>query len=196
MNIQGIFPTPLAYLTLSVNAQPLVEYAQQLEQLEPQGVRPGGWQSSTLDLNCVELVPLTSAIAQCLQNLAQYLWQFNTTRTLKLERGWINSNTSEHQLANNWSHLHSGAFMSLVYYAQVPEHSGELVFEPPHNFNDYCIPENNLAELNLWNAQRHHYHPRAGELIAFPSWIRHAAQPNRSGEQRISYAFNAEIAPV
>ena len=194
MNVLGLFPTPFALLKLNCDPRTYVDYAQNLEHIEPQGVRPGGWQSDFLDLTQEVVAPLVAQIQQCCDGLASELWQL--TQRLEVTQGWINSNRSADQLANNWNHLHPGVFMSFVYYAHAPQHSGDLVLEPPHSWNDYCVPENDLAQLNLWNAQRHHYTPSTGDLVAFPGWIKHSARPNQSGEQRISYAFNAQLKPL
>ena len=185
MQIQGLFPTALAAQQLNCNTQLLVDYAHSLEQQNPGVARDGGWQSSTLDLAAPELAELVGAVVECIQGLAHHLWNFDSAHTLALDNGWIN---------NNWSHLHGGHFLSLVYYAQVPAHSGNLVFEPPHNHLDYSVPEQILQELTPWNAQRHHHVPQHNQLIAFPSWIRHSAEPNTTNSERISYAFNASIA--
>lgn len=194
MQIQGLFPTALAAQQLNCNTQLLVDYAHALEQQNPGVPRDGGWQSSTLDLAAPELAELVSAVVECIQGLAHHLWNFDSAHTLALDNGWINNNRTAAALNNNWSHLHGGHFLSLVYYAQVPAHSGNLVFEPPHNHLDYSVPEQILQELTPWNAQRHHHVPQQNQLIAFPSWIRHCAEPNNTNSERISYAFNASIA--
>lgn len=192
MNVTGIFPTPLAHQLLTLDTQPFVDYAVELEQQQPQGVREGGWQSEQLDLKTISpICPLVEQVQLCVNELVEHLWQLDCAATLT--QGWINSNQGHAQLANNWSHMHPGNFISLVYYAQVSKYSGDLIIEPPHAWNDYAVPEDSIQELNPWNAQRHHYTPTQGELIAFPSWIKHAAQPNHTNERRISYAFNAQL---
>lgn len=193
MHVQGLFPTPLAYLQLDLDHTAIAQHALELQQQQPQGNRPGGWQSSFLDLTDDVVSDLTHAIQMCADNLASELWQLTNNCKLTVTQGWCNINTDAAQLANNWSHMHPGAFMSFVYYAAAPEHSGDLVIEPPHSWNDYCVPEYNLTQLNPWNAQRHHYTPQEGMLIGFPGWLKHQAQPNQSGKPRISYAFNAQI---
>ena len=195
MHVQGLFPTPLAYLQLDLDAQLLVDHSNRLQLLEPQGHRAGGWQSSFLDLECAPVCDLVQRIQLCADDLAQNLWQLDSSTAVRVVQGWCNVNTESAELANNWSHMHGGAFMSFVYYASVPQHSGDLVIEPPHDWNEYCIPEHTIAQLNPWNAQRHHYTPHEGMLIGFPSWLKHRAQPNQSGEPRISYAFDARIEP-
>jgi len=194
MQIQGLFPTALAASQLNCNTQQLIDYAHTLEAASPGAARAGGWQSGALDFNAPELAALLNEVANSVQGLAHHLWNFKPEFTLALDNGWINNNRSEAALNNNWSHLHGGHFVSLVYYAQVPEQSGNLILEPAHQFLDYCVPEQILDELTPWNAQRHHHTPQTGQLIAFPSWIRHSAQPNTTGKERISYAFNASIA--
>ena len=194
MQIQGLFPTALAAEQLNCNNQQLVDYAHSLERENPGPQRPGGWQSAALDLAAPELAELVEQVTCAIQGLAQHLWSFQSDHTLALDNAWINNNRGSDSLNNNWSHLHGGHFLSCVYYAQVPPQSGNLIFEPPHQMLDYCVPEQILQELTPWNAQRHHHVPQAGQLIAFPSWIKHSAELNHTSQERISFAFNSSIA--
>lgn len=194
MNVIGLFPTPFAYLELDIDPSTLKQLALDLEQEQPQGLRPGGWQSDFLDTSAEGLQQLTSAVENHSLDLVRNLWCVNQQLEPKITQAWCTINRDGGGLANTWSHLHPGAFLSFVYYAHAPQHSGDLVLEPAHTMLDYCVPENTLDELNFWNAQRHHYTPQAGTLVAFPGWIKHWAQPNQSGEPRISYALNVELA--
>ena len=83
-------------------------------------------------------------------------------------------------------HMHPLAWLSGVYYVQVPDDmatagkdAGWLEFgRPPERFCHGHEP------------QTYRFEPRAGELIIFPSWFWHQTLPFRSGEQRISIAFD------
>lgn len=80
---------------------------------------------------------------------------------------------------SNGSHTHEG-ILSGVFYLQVPENGGNLVFCNPavraHNHvlrnGDYPIIPSNLS------------------CILFPSWLEHYVTPNMSEMPRMSLSFN------
>ena len=108
--------------------------------------------------------------------------------------GYLNNKNLK--LLNFWAHIHKKnmstvthnhiekedyegrIYVSGVYYVQVPEKSGHLVFLYPHNShvtNKYPIM------------------PRAGEFFLFPSTMDHHVTRNLSDDVRISVSFNFKI---
>jgi len=88
-----------------------------------------------------------------------------------------------HQIA----HIHPSAWMSGVYYVEVPEAvsestedtAGWIEFgEPPEHFHTSSDPERLLER------------PRAGLLVLFPSYYYHRTIPFESAGRRISIAFD------
>lgn len=196
MQAVGIFPTPLLIADLDLDPVAYTQLSEQMEQRELHGRRHGGWQGNILDDPCELITALTDKIETLANDVSRDLWQITDDLECRVVRAWCNRNADETPIHNNWSHLHPGAFMAWVYYAHTPPGSGDLVLEPPHKFLDYALPnDNHIAGDNPWNAQRHHYTPQQGQLIGFPGWISHAAQPNQSSEVRVSYAFNVELMP-
>eukprot|EP00051_Salpingoeca_urceolata_P018759 m.266296 g.266296 ORF g.266296 m.266296 type:complete len:280 (+) comp19274_c0_seq5:196-1035(+) len=74
-------------------------------------------------------------------------------------------------------HTHPDNMVSGVYYLQVPEDAGPIVFEDPRG----GLPPFDDTEV---------IHPKEGDLILFPSWLRHKVEPTPGAEPRISLAFN------
>ena len=85
------------------------------------------------------------------------------------------------------SHLHPLGFVSGVYYVQLPagmatadHRAGWLTFgTPPARFTPTRPAPVRWVE------------PRAGRLVLFPSYFRHATEPFEARESRISIAFDA-----
>ena len=86
-----------------------------------------------------------------------------------------------YSLAGHWSHIHRPLEstnthdhcdfdLSFAYYVQVPEGSGDIVFE--------------IQNLNT------PLKPREGELIVFPGWLKHRVSKNLGSGIRISIAGN------
>ena len=78
------------------------------------------------------------------------------------------------------SHIHPGSAVSGTYYVNVPSGSGALVIGDPRGI---LPPFGN----------RYIHHPVAGEVIMFPSWIRHEVAPScgvSDSNPRIALSFN------
>ena len=74
------------------------------------------------------------------------------------------------------THDHPKSMVSGTYYVKVPPGSGPItLYDPRHMFNEPIV-----------------IHPRAGELLLFPSWLAHQVMPTAvEANQRMSVAFNA-----
>jgi uncharacterized protein (TIGR02466 family) len=112
---------------------------------------------------------------------------------LQLE-GWINV------LADgglNAPHDHPGWVWSGCYYAQVPDDvsgpasAGEGAIE-------FLDSRTNVRTLTVDGAacfaSKYRVQPRAGQLLIFPSWLRHWVEPHHAADAlRVSIAFNARF---
>lgn len=100
---------------------------------------------------------------------------------------WVNINSKGH---SNAIHNHKVPFgdtlWSGVFYVQVPENSGDIVFLDSRSgivdVNDYLY---NDGPSNYYSIT-----PEAGQMLLFPSWLMHYVTPNESDQERISIAFN------
>jgi uncharacterized protein (TIGR02466 family) len=86
------------------------------------------------------------------------------------------------------SHFHPAAWVSGVYYAQMPDsitadhpdHAGWIALGRPQ------------AEFDAAGGSPERWcHPREGKLLLFPGWLGHRTQPFRADRCRISVAFDA-----
>jgi len=76
------------------------------------------------------------------------------------------------------AHYHPHSAISGTYYVSVPENSGELILSDPRGL----LPP---------FGGRHIHTPKAGEVILFPSWLRHEVSPSCSVKSpRIALSFN------
>ena len=67
-------------------------------------------------------------------------------------------------------------FWSAVYWAQVPENSGQLEFYP--------------LGITAYDFTTVTTQPTAGDYLIFPGWILHGVRQNCSTEDRVSMSFN------
>lgn len=147
-----------------------------------------GWQSSRPLQTVPELTGLARFILQCLEKVADDEgWAMD--RTALMMEGWANINGPG---AMNNLHNHPNCLLSGTYYIDTPPAAGNIVFRDPresaHIFQPPYRPERQRPPVQAVT-------PVPGMLIVFPSWLLHAVEPNASGEERMSVAFNAIAVP-
>ena len=100
---------------------------------------------------------------------------------------WANINPPG---GSNRAHIHPNSLWSGVYYVKAPQNSGQLKIEDPRSVALMTRPKQKDVPKpdRLW--REHHYEPKAGRLIMFPSWLNHCVDPNNSNDIRISVSFN------
>jgi uncharacterized protein (TIGR02466 family) len=105
--------------------------------------------------------------------------------------GWVNVSPTN---AMNSPHDHPGSFWSGTYYVHVPEVdesdrlSGAIEFIDPRG----SIGSNAGLETPFTRG-KFTARPAAGSCFIWPSFVRHWVHPNRSGEDRVSIAFNSRF---
>tara|TARA_B110000285_G_scaffold93724_1_gene107123 strand:+ start:2575 stop:3198 length:624 start_codon:yes stop_codon:yes gene_type:complete len=107
---------------------------------------------------------------------------------------YIQNSWSNKHLPDDWCqpHYHTGSLISGVYYLDVPENSGDLVFQRMSShvnlfhstinieYNNANYINDDLQEINVKN----------GDILLFPSHVMHKIRPNLSNLPRYSLAFN------
>lgn len=85
-------------------------------------------------------------------------------------------------------HLHAGNHFSAVYYINVPEDSGNIVFRSAETQTDmFPLP---ASEHTLANSKSFIVEPEAGDLLIFRSNVLHMVTINKSNEPRVTMAMN------
>jgi uncharacterized protein (TIGR02466 family) len=97
---------------------------------------------------------------------------------------WVNINPEN---TYNAVHGHPKADLSIVYYAQVSENSGDLILMRGDGANHLDLFAKQSSGL------RFNVKPQVGRMYAFPSHLLHYVQSNLSPTERISVAFNLTI---
>jgi uncharacterized protein (TIGR02466 family) len=108
---------------------------------------------------------------------------------INLDNFWINSNNKNDY---NIMHNHPKANLSGVYYIEVPNDSGNLIFQN-HNLLANGINNN----YNFFDNPNFYTYftimPKKYDLILFPAELLHFVTPNTSNKKRISVAFNLTL---
>lgn len=104
---------------------------------------------------------------------------------LNLDSFWINiSEPNDYQEY----HLHYESHFSAVYYVEVPEHSGNIVFQ--NRIEHECMKSLPIQTFTQANSSTYVLTPKTGDFIIFRSNVPHMVTKNKSLEKRISIAMN------
>lgn len=158
--------------------------------------QPGGWQSGFMDPWGETLAPLTELVWDRAQYITYNLIKIKPEFKPRIDSVWINLNDPDtvDQIHNNPPHLHANQFLSFVYYAKAHPGCGKLTLSTPSSVQEYTMPRYMLSEdQNEFNCTRMYIHPQPGLLVAFPGYLMHHVDPNQSGHDRISIAYNIAL---
>ncbi len=202
--VQNLFPTPVVITILPDNGALNLELSKSIlarEQTHESSTHSnlGGWQSSW------DITEWGGAAAQKVVeagiSVANRLTTDRQGTPVKVDwkvNAWANVNRKGH---GNEFHTHPGAYWSFVYYVddggvpEQPDLGGELEIQDPRG----VAPAMYAPKLafgtpgGLTAGSSELLLPRAGMLIAFPSWLSHAVRPYRGERLRISVAFNLSV---
>lgn len=93
-------------------------------------------------------------------------------------RGWLNYLLPGQHLP---LHCHGGSKISLTYYVNAPDNSGDLMLIDPRGGVDWEKGEDGISGTKF-----NRITPTAGKLVFFPSYVLHSVDVNKSKEPRIS----------
>lgn len=105
---------------------------------------------------------------------------------IEITDSWLNKSIPG---AQHHRHRHSNSIISGVYYFDVSEDSGSLIFSKSH----YPTIEFDTINSNIYNSKHWIINPKRHTLILFPSEVEHKVSVNKSNINRISLAFNTFI---
>tara|TARA_A100001391_G_scaffold170385_1_gene131402 strand:+ start:593 stop:1159 length:567 start_codon:yes stop_codon:yes gene_type:complete len=103
----------------------------------------------------------------------------------KLENLWINSNKKGDF---NKIHNHPCSHFSGVYYLQVQNDGGQLIFYRGDTSNQMVGIQHFID--NADTRTNFEIQPLSNQIIIFPSNLLHTVQPHKSNEPRVSVSFN------
>lgn len=188
--VDFLFPT-LVYRSLDKNfssvKDQMINDAYEVKKYDRGGAiksNEGGWQSNT-DLTTGVFANHTKYITERVYDtLPEYLHKQYTIASV-----WLCINKPGDF---NWTHFHTESLLSGVMWLKIGAASGKIRFENNHEYYEYPNISRTPIEIqeNTKNLTSYEIVPNEGEMMIFPSWLRHAVTPNKSIGNRISVAFN------
>lgn len=146
----------------------------------------GTWQSAGDLHRRPPFAPLAQAAMVAAQGVSNFLqWRFEG---LEITNLWANVNFGHYAHHN---HHHPNNHVSGVYYAKAAAGAGDILFYDPRPQAHLMEPD--VATFTPANSAKHRFTPEEGLMLLFPSWLEHSVEPNLSGEERVSLAFNLTL---
>jgi len=187
MRVIPLFPSLLFECEIPI-PDGLVDYCLELERTTS-GVwysNRGGWQSPG-DLHHDEFF-VDNYIRPWIRGIEEQteLPQFS------INRWHINVNRKGN---SNTLHDHPNSDLSMVWYINASEDSGNIIFRNPNSFGEYALHQTlDRHILDAYNVHFSHWiPPRTGKCVFFPSYLLHEVEPNPTDEVRISMSANVKF---
>jgi len=180
-----LFEVPLFIEKLNLDNKLILNICKNIHKKDKGVVKSnlGGWHSSSIkkeDFDVLFDIILTKANLFCKK--------FNKKTPIYFTDSWININNYKD---SNQLHFHPHSFLSGVYYIEVPINSGNIVFENPGQdvmCSNWDI--NDIENFNSLNSPYYKVVPETGNLLLFPSWLKHSVESNMTNKERVSISFN------
>lgn len=108
--------------------------------------------------------------------------RFNVDLSMRVENLWAQRYTSQGFMP---PHTHEPSGFSAVLYAEFDEHE--------HESTKFWAPFKNTID-----AMDYRFDPKVkeGDILFFPSYLMHYAEPNASKKQRTIFSFNSRVKPT
>jgi len=103
-----------------------------------------------------------------------------------ITNSWVNFQNKNSKLI---SHVHPGSSISGVLYLKVDKNSSKIYFYNPNPYNVILRKK----QHNINNYEYMFFQPEIGDLILFPSWLKHGSDVDENmSEERIALSFNTD----
>lgn len=157
----------------------------------------GSYSENKKILDSKELSSLQKRIQTHIDHFVHTILDCNDQLSFVIQNSWVNQH-SKNDFAG--SHRHSNSIISGVYYLDVNENSGSIVFQKDKSYYNLWTDtieigfnyqkHQNQERLNIFNSDAWGICPQPGDLVLFPSLLYHSVTDNQSDDIRYSLAFN------
>ena len=182
--IVDIFPTPIYQADLNFNIPELVD------KINEQGLRyrRSEYNMVSENTNLLDLDAFKELKEEILKHLDSFLTEIGYVHdSVYLTTSWLNINPpgGRHHL-----HTHPNSLISGIYYVDVPENSGNMVFvKTPSQIIDPADVNN----LTKYSSDTVVMPSCTNRLFLFPSQLYHYVETNTSKYERLGISFNSFI---
>ncbi len=151
-----------------------------------------GWQSNDIPLDSQVFQKFFYNAQSILNSSFDELGGRTNEYKVVMDNCWANINTKG---SFNWGHTHDG-FLSLVYYVQADEDTGNIQFLHPSplyqkNWDSSCFNNSSTSTNSEWV-----FEPKTSRCLVFPSWLEHRVDVNNTEKIRISISLNSRLEKI
>ena len=190
------FPTPVWISEIEnfdIINQSLIKFIYEEKNNDPSGIRRSnikGWHSKQFDLNHSSLQIFLKTLKPKIEEAILDMGWDTINQIVKITSMWSVVNN---QNSFNERHHHGNSALSVAYYVNADENSGDIVFYDPRHAFTFSHPDN--SKINDLNGQIKSIKPKSGMLVLFPSYLDHSVNPNNSTKERVVISFNISLIP-
>ena len=176
----SVFPTPVQIYKYENSIDKELKYVEDLEWIEQKA--NGNFKSKDTYLTKHEqLKNINLFFKECLNDYCNTI--YNSDQRLVITQLWANKNPTG---AKHHEHVHPNSILSGVFYLRQDKTLPPIQFAKSNQHNLKLDPR----KYNNYNAETFLLPCTAGELLLFPSTLRHSVPTNVGKESRISLSFN------
>lgn len=194
-NLTPLFPIPLYQANIGKNEEEITFIKSQSYIRMP--ANNGSYTDNKRILDSRELSPLRGKIQAHIDHFLHEVLDCDDNLNFEIQNSWINKH-EKNDFAG--AHRHSNSIVSGVYYPEVDDRSGAIIFQKDKSYYNLWTDTINIGfnyqkhndqdKLNVFNADAWGIYPQPGDLILFPSLLYHSVMENQSELIRYSLAFN------
>lgn len=194
-NVTPLFPIPLYQTNIGKNQKDIDFIKAQTFLRMP--ANNGDYSENKKILDNEELSDLRTKIQEHIDNFVHQVLDCDDELIFQIQNSWINQHHKD-DFAD--AHRHSNSIISGVYYPEVNDQSGAIVFQKDKSYYNLWTDTINIGfnyqrhqsqdKLNIFNSDAWGIYPQVGDLLLFPSLLFHAVTKNQSDLVRYSLAFN------
>ena len=175
-----VFPTPVQIYKYENSIEKELKYIENIEWKKQ--VANGNFKTKDSYLTKHEsLKNITSFFKECINDYCNTI--INSKQRLVITQLWGNRNPKG---SKHHEHVHPNSIISGVFYLRQDPKLPPIQFSKENQHGMKLEPR----KYNHYNAETFLLPCTAGELILFPSNLRHSVPINQSDEERISLSFN------
>lgn len=181
MNIDYLFPIPIALIKLPILDNNELNFINSLEMMQNKN------NLISRNRNILEtetLSDLNSLLNYDLKRYFNEIYSPITDLNIYITQSWINVNKPGH---SHHIHKHPNSFISGVYYIKAKKSVHSITFS--REMADPILFPSKI--YNKFNSTEWTYPVESGDLILFPSYLNHSVSSNLDTDDRISLGFNS-----
>jgi len=180
-NLRLLFATPILQTHLGVPDK-VMRFIESRDYI----YHTNGYTTDEDVLENIQIRIIKKLITKKVEDYFYNILSFSSELKLELVSSWANLHKK-----GDWAqvHAHYNSVISGVWYLRVSETSGKLIIHADQKLfgNLLDFPKDTLNELN---GDRYAFTPKNGDMLIFPSTLKHSVDFSEDDTDRYSLAFN------